>query len=279
MTTRERPPSSHRRWQILCAVAVALLFAESAWLAYPVVWNLVAPPRDNAIQRGRRLAGELGCFACHGPGGRGGVANPGSKTGEVPSYHEGTPMMFAHGDDDLRAYILDGAPAAKAERPSYRAEMAAQAIRMPAFRGVVSEAEVDALVAFIRAASGLLEPPDGPAARGAELAIANGCFACHGDMGSGGLPNPGSLKGYIPGFGGADYDELVRDDAELRGWIAEGNIPRLRDDPLAAYFLDRQRIKMPAYERFLSAEEIEAVAAYVRWLAEGSWQRQPLREN
>jgi mono/diheme cytochrome c family protein len=77
----------------------------------------------------------------------------------------------------LREYILDGAPAKKRARPEYEVEMANQAIRMPAFRNFVSDAEVDDLVAYLRATSGLLEPPAEPAVRVAELAAVNGCFA------------------------------------------------------------------------------------------------------
>ena len=265
------------RLVILTLAALALV--ESACLAYPVVRALIIPPRDNAAQRGARLAAELGCFSCHGPGGRGGMPNPGSKTGEVPSFHEGTLMMYAHDDDDVRGYILNGASASKLARPEYRAEMDAQLIRMPAFKDVVTAAQVDDLVAFLRASSGLLAPPAGsPAEHGADVATANACFSCHGMMGIGGVPNPGSLKGYIPGFGGEDFEELVRDDDELRGWIRTGGVPRLRNDALAAHFIERQRVKMPAFGNQLSSADLDAVVAYVRWLASGQWQKQPISE-
>ena len=267
-----------RLLRLATAVLLIVVALQSAYLAWPVARDLVMPPYASPADQGRALAEQLGCFTCHGPGGRGGVPNPGSTGGEVPSFHEGTLMMYAHDDQDLREYILDGAPARKLARPAYREEMAAQAIRMPAYRGVVSDRQVEALVAYLRAASGLLGPADEPAARGAELALANGCFACHGAMGSGGLPNPGSLKGYIPGFGGPDYDELVQTDEELRAWIADGGIPRLLEDRAARFFIDRQRIQMPAFGAHLSAAEIDALVAYVRWLAAGAWQAMPLQE-
>jgi mono/diheme cytochrome c family protein len=260
---------------IIALVALAVLIA---FLAYPAVRDWIEPPFASEAQRGRALAEGLGCFNCHGPGGRGGVPNPGSKTKEVPSFHEGTLMMYAHTDQDLREYILDGAPAKKRDQALYQSEMKAQALQMPAFRGFVSDDEVAALVAYLRAASDMLVPPDEPAARGAELADANGCFDCHGVMGAGGLPNPGSLKGYIPGFGGPDFHELVRSDDELRGWIADGGIARLRDDPLASFFLGRQRIQMPSYTDRLSTADIDALVAYVRWLDGGTWQTMPLTE-
>jgi mono/diheme cytochrome c family protein len=259
-----------RRSIILLA---ALLLVESAYLAYPWASDLVFQREESDAARGRRLAGELGCFNCHGPGGRGGVPNPGSKWDSVPSFHEGTPMMFVANDADIRAYILDGAPGAKRQRESYQKEIAAQAIRMPAYRGWIAERDVDALVAYVRAASELLAPEGEEVLRGGEIARTSGCFGCHGAMGSGGLSNPGSFKGYIPGFQERDFEELVRSDEELRAWIAKGAIPRLRDDPFASFFLERQRIQMPAYEKFLSEADINAVAAYVRWLAQGSWRQ------
>src|SRR5215470_780542 len=265
-----------RSRHILLAALVMALVVESAWLAYPVVRDIIVPPRENAAQRGRKLAGQLGCFNCHGAGGTGGVPNPGSKTQEVPSFHEGTIMMYAHDDQDLREYIHDGAPAAKLARPEYRAEMEAQALRMPAFKDVVSAAQVDDLVAYLRAVSGLLEPSGDPAERGAELALTSGCFNCHGAMGIGGMPNPGSLKGYIPGFGGEDFDELVHNDDELRGWIVDGGIPRLRDNPLASHVIEHQRIQMPAFKEHLQPDDVDALVAYVRWLSKGSWQNAPL---
>jgi mono/diheme cytochrome c family protein len=58
--------------------------------------------------RGQRIAADLGCFACHGPGGGGGTANPGSEEGSVPAFTERTQMMYVKTADDLREYVLDG---------------------------------------------------------------------------------------------------------------------------------------------------------------------------
>jgi mono/diheme cytochrome c family protein len=264
-----------RRWII--ALLLTVLALENVWFFYPEIRGLVVQTDESEEARGRRVADALGCFNCHGPGGRGGVPNAGSKLEAIPAWNGGTPMMFAHGDDDLRDYVLDGAPRAKRERDSYKAEMDGQAIAMPAFRGWVSDADVRALIALVRASSELLEPTDEAAKRGSEVARAKGC-SCHGEMGSGGHPNPGSLKGYIPGFVGRDFTELVRDDAELRGWIGDGGIARLRDDPIASFFLDRQRIKMPRFGRFLAPNEIDDLVAYVRWLASAAWRTQGMHD-
>ena len=41
------------------------------------------------------------------------------------------------------------------------------------------------------------------------------CTGCHGPQGRGSPPNPGSLKGYIPSWDGADYPDLVEPSMDL----------------------------------------------------------------
>jgi mono/diheme cytochrome c family protein len=147
---------------------------------------------------------------------------------------------------------------------------------MPAYRGVLSVEELDDLVFFLKSISGLQFPDDARAAKGLERMHELGCFSCHGPMGIGGRSNPRSLKGYVPGFGGEDYRELVRDGDELRAWIRDGVTGRFRDNPLARAVLARQALKMPAYGEHLDAAGIETIAAAVEWLADGKWRDQPV---
>lgn len=276
MEARNRAlPAPRRAWPLIWLTVVVL---QGGLLLYPYARDAIVQPERTAFEHGRAVATRLGCFACHGPDGRGGVPNPGSEWKTVPAFTERVPMMFASSDAELREYILDGRPASKAEDAKYRAAMAAQAVRMPAYRDRISEADLGAVVDFVRAASGLLYPEDDLAARGIDLATANGCFACHGDMGGGGIANPGSLKGYVPSFWGADFDELVQSDDELLEWLAKGRIRRFTEHPVARRFIERQIIKMPAYEKILAADEIRAVAAAVRWIRGGTWGEAPLFE-
>jgi len=136
---------------------------------------------------------------------------------------------------------------------------------MPAFRGVLSDREIDDLVAWVVAASGFGAMPES-ARSGHDLASSLGCFGCHGPGGRGDTPNPGSLKGYIPSWGGADYPELVSDDAELAEWIREGGPWRLRENPVAAFFLRRQLLRMPAFGPDVTDEEVRQIGAYIAWL-------------
>jgi mono/diheme cytochrome c family protein len=250
---------------------VVLAVLEGAWLAYPAVRARVLSLEDTPAARGQRLAAELGCFSCHGPAGGGGTKNPGSEETSVPAFTERTQMMYVKTDDDLREYVLDGAPRRKREDPDYRAKMEAAAIRMPAYRPFVTAAQVEDLVAFLRATSGQILPDEAQAARGNDVATDLGCAACHGPLGAGGVRNPGSFKGYIPAFWGSDFDDLVRDDDELRTWIAKGEIPRIVDHPIGGRFFRRQAIKMPAYDRFVPSEDVDALVAWVRWIHAGGW--------
>ncbi len=250
---------------------VVLALIETAWLAYPALRARVLSLEETPAARGQRLASELGCFSCHGPAGSGGTKNPGSEEGSVPPFTERTQMMYVKTTDDLREYVLDGAPRRRRDDPDYRAKMEAAALRMPAYRDVVTPAQLDDLVAYLRATSGQILPDQDLAARGAELAADLGCVACHGPLGAGGLRNPRAFKGYIPAFWGGDFDDLVRDDGELRTWIAKGEIPRIAEHPIGGWFFRRQRVRMPAYDRFLADADIDALVAWVRWIRAGAW--------
>jgi len=266
-------PSGARRGlrRLLGQALVVLAVVETGFIAYPHVRTLVLALEDSPAARGERLAAELGCFSCHGPGGSGGTHNPGSEEGTVPAFTQQTQMMYVKDVQDLREYIADGAPRRKREDPDYRATVDAAALHMPAYGGFLRPAEIDDLVAYLRAASGQILPTEQLAARGAELAVELDCFGCHGPLGAGGVPSPGSFKGYVPAFWGSDFDELVHDDAELGQWIAEGKIARIAEHPVGGWFFRRQAIKMPAYERFLPRPDIDALVAYVRWLHAAAW--------
>src|SRR5213592_5262057 len=122
-----------------------LAVVETGWLSYPAVRARLLALEETPARRGQRLAGELGCFSCHGPGGGGGTKNPGSEDGTVPAFTERTQMMYVKTTDDLREYVLDGAPRRKRDDPDYRAKMEKAALRMPAYRSFVSAGQVDDL--------------------------------------------------------------------------------------------------------------------------------------
>ncbi len=245
--------------------SVLLGGALAALLAAAAAWTWLTWPRLPAAERGRRLAEAHGCFACHGPGGRHGAANPGRRDRTVPTF-AGDLMMYAHDAADVREWILDGSIARRRESATWRAQRDAGAVRMPAYRGALTPRQVDDLVAFVMLVSSSPEPGDSLARAGGDRAEALGCVGCHGPGGRLALRNPGSLKGYVPSWDGGDFPELVRDEAEFRQWVRNGISDRFRDDPLARRFLERARLRMPAYERHLAGGDLEALWAYVRWV-------------
>jgi mono/diheme cytochrome c family protein len=137
---------------------------------------------------------------------------------------------------------------------------------MPAWRGRLSDAQVDDLVAYLRAVAAADLPEDPTALKGHAVAERLGCFGCHGPGGRGAGRNPGSLKGYIPPWDGRDFAELVADERELREWVLRGRPQRLAENPLARFFLDRQVIRMPAFRDQVTEEDLRALVAYISWL-------------
>jgi len=139
-------------------------------------------------------------------------------------------------------------------------------IHMPAWRKVLSEGEVDDLVAFVKAVSDLETPREEKASAGRDVATRMGCFNCHGPQGRGAMPNARAFKGYIPSWDGADFPDLAHDDGEIREWVLDGRPRRLQDNRLARFFLERQPIQMPAYRGHVAPADVDRLVDYIHWL-------------
>jgi mono/diheme cytochrome c family protein len=249
----------------LGVVAVSLGVLAAAGVAGVSYWR---GKNVGPVERGYRLAQANGCFTCHGPGGLRGYEDDGRGVGGVPPFSHDEVRAHAKTDDEIREWITDGMPRRLKDEPPEPGEP--PVLSMPAFRDVLEADEVAALVAYVKAASDFGPAPEGEALLGRDAAQALGCFACHGPQGRGNPPNPGSLKGYIPSWDGADYPDLVESEAELREWIVDGSPRRLREHRIARRFLASQSVKMPAYRTLVKEEELAAIAAYIRWLRTAS---------
>ena len=140
------------------------------------------------------------------------------------------------------------------------------ALRMPAYKERLGAGDIEDLVAFVAAQAGIDAPEDSLAARGLARAEELGCVGCHGAGGRLARPNPGSLKGYVPSWDGADFAELVHGRAEFEEWVANGVAARLKKNPAAVFFLRRAALKMPSFRAHLAPGDAEALWAYVTWL-------------
>ncbi len=248
--------------------------------------------------RGYALAEELGCHGCHGPRGTGGTRNPragfAGATADIPSWDGGTSMMYVQSEDEIREWILEGRPWRLALRDSLEARAFADSarrslfpepgriespsgpkgvappIRMPAYRRVIDEAQLDDLVAYYKAVAVYgADFDDMPSQARDGYAVAHdaGCFGCHGPGGLLGVKNPRSFKGYIPPWRGADFDDLVRNDAELREWILDGVVGRIAENRIGGWFTERHVVRMPAYRNVLADSSVDDVMHYIRWLS------------
>jgi mono/diheme cytochrome c family protein len=107
-------------------------------------------PDDPAAELGRQTAERLACFGCHGPQGRGSMANPRSFKGYIPSWDGDDFAEVAAGDAEIREWIVEGSARRLREHVVARFFMRRQAVQMPAYGRHITEAEIDALVAYIR---------------------------------------------------------------------------------------------------------------------------------
>ena len=149
---------------------------------------------------------------------------------------------------------------------TWRTDRARGVLKMPAFKRRMNERDMDDVVAYVMAVSGMPEPEDSLVADGLRRAGALGCVGCHGPGGRLARGNPGSWKGYVPSWDGADFPELVRDSSEFRQWVEHGFSRRLDANLFASFFLRRAALKMPAYERHLDPKDVPALWAYILWL-------------
>lgn len=276
MTTHSPLSTSGR---ILGWVLLGLLLAA---IGGTIVFQIEKMPDESPVGRGHKLAVQAGCFACHGGGDgevRFNLRQANDKWTGKPN-----PTFWENGiteSDVLVDWITNGVPAAQAARHKKLF------IQMPAYKDRLKPDEIDAIAAWILAeglkftqtAAALKEKPAAtPATKPAnedELFLAGdqlsrklGCYQCHGELGQGGIPNPDSLKGYIPGFFGKDFRALTAngDRGEVLYWIDHGRGRAIESGPLgriAKYYFEGQATQMPGYRDQITAVEKELLADYL----------------
>ncbi len=136
---------------------------------------------------------------------------------------------------------------------------------MPAFATRVGKGTLDRLVFGAEVSAGLIGVDDEPEVRiGLTIAGEMGCFDCHGPMGAGGVANPGTVGGRVPGFFGASF---VRQSGSLDG--IEGIVRDGRPARRAWWTpWKRPALDMPAYGDRLDSVEIQLLAHAIRSLSD-----------
>lgn len=107
-------------------------------------------PKDAKAVEGYKVSKQLGCFSCHGPGGRFDLPNPGSLAGYIPSWHSKDFHELARDEDEIREWILDGSCKRLREHKIARFFLDRQTVVMPAYRDKISEDQLEAILAYIR---------------------------------------------------------------------------------------------------------------------------------
>ncbi len=172
------------------------------WQPAPHVYADIAWPPGSDLPAtaptGQRIYAQH-CQVCHGPDGRGnGPAAPSliprPRDLTLGQYkYKSTPPDQPPSDADLMRVVSDGLPASA----------------MPSWKGVLSESDIRAVVAYVKGLSRTFStaspqpltipprvtPDAGSMARGRQLFMAQGCNGCHGNDARGGLTFK-DAKGY-----------------------------------------------------------------------------------
>ena len=116
---------------------------------FKAVSDFRAPPEGSKAEEGRLAAWTLGCFSCHGPQGRGTMPNVMALKGYIPSWDGKDFPDLVQDDSELQEWILDGAPKRLVDNPAARWFLKRQPIKMPAYRGHITDEQVASITAYI----------------------------------------------------------------------------------------------------------------------------------
>jgi len=224
------------RW-LWMAVGVIVIGLLAALPVYRWWWHR---GERSELGRGVELLAEQGCESCH------------RDTAGCWKWRAdgGGPAST----DAIRDAVLNGRPVADGFPAA-----------MPPFADRLVAGEWRRIVVAVGSLVGILGvPEDQELAAGRDIVMQMGCRACHGVLGGGGVPNPGSLSGEVPGWYGRSFssvaagegslEALLRDGARQHGNLFPGEAPPL--------------LVMPAYGGRLDSVELDLLARYLEWLHE-----------
>jgi mono/diheme cytochrome c family protein len=193
---------------------------------------------------GARTYVAFACGACHGWQGQG------TPSAGVPALTTaGTTLTAAQ----MRDIINKGAGVAADPQKPF----------MPVWGAVISDDQVNSLIAYIKAGlpqiNGIVPPdvPAGatPAAAGSILYQKYGCINCHGPNGLGGVPNPSSPDKSVPPLSGADFQKQFNTPQKIASVILDGSV--IGSQPI---------VSMPHWRGILTDAEVAQLVAFIQTL-------------
>jgi mono/diheme cytochrome c family protein len=193
---------------------------------------------------------DLACIRCHAPNGVGGVPNQLNAGGDstIPPLNN----QFRADDEQFRAapqitqILAEGGIVSK--KPGV--------INMPSWKGVINDAQANAIAAYILAGfpdTGAAYDPDPATAE--DIYSVYACVDCHGQVGGktapSPAPNPETEDKIVPALRNPDDAVPL---SELRSVLMEGSIP----DPGT-----KGVIFMPAWGQILSIDQMNTILPYI----------------
>lgn len=213
---------------VIILVAMAPSIHRGLWR-----WN-----ERSAVGMAVKTVRDQGCLTCHS---RAGVGYRWRGDGDSPQTAEA-----------IRDALQQGRPAV----PGMPGPM-------PDFATRVGAGKFELLFSGTKVIAGLVDLPDEAELRiGLTIAGEMGCFDCHGPMGAGGVANPGTVGGLVPGFFGASFVSQEQSTEGIEGVVRDGRAAR------RAWWTPWKRpsLDMPAYGDRLDSTEIALLVYAIKSL-------------
>ncbi len=219
-------------WLFIGMIVVVLV----ALPAYRWMWRRRGA---NAVRTGLELFEHEGCVACHRTG-----------TGALRWRADGAAPASL---EVIRDAVVNGRP-----------EEAGFGVGdMPAYGSRLTVRKRNNLALAVGVLTGLAGIPEDPElAAGHDIARQMECFRCHGPLGSGGVANPGSLSGAVPGWMRPDAGKALSSPDAFAALLQSGATPKRVPLP----WVPGPVLRMPAFGPKLDSTETDLLRRYLVWL-------------
>ena len=131
-------------------------------VAFVQAMSTVPDPTDSLAAHGAERAKALGCFGCHGPGGRLARPNPGSFKGYVPSWDGDDFPTLVRDRSEFDQWVEHGVNARFEHDRLARYFLDRATMRMPAYKDHLEPGDLDALWACVQWTRGSSTPRRNP---------------------------------------------------------------------------------------------------------------------